>query len=343
MKQILSNKLKSGDTIAIISPSAPLAGLLPHRLQKGINALKNIGMKVKLSKNALKIDNYVSANPKQRAGDINKAFADSSINAIMASIGGNHSNQILDYLDYETIKKNPKPVIGYSDITVLQTAIYAKTGLVTFYGPCLLTQFAENPKPYGYTLKYFRKALFQNYPIGVIESSRLWTEEILDWFQKDDLKRPRKTKRNKGWTWLKKGNGKGKLLGGCIVSLMHLRGTEYWPNFDNSLLFWEIPEGKSIYEGEDPANVDSYLTDLKLSGVFNKIKGMIIGRPYHYSKEKQDLIKQIIIKNTEAYKFPILFGVDIGHTDPMITLPIGITAKLDSSTNTFKIIGSGVK
>jgi len=343
MKTIVPQKLTKGDTIIIVSPSAPLAGLLPHRLKMGIKGLEKIGFKVKLSENALGIDGYVSASPKKRAEDINQAFADSSIKAIIAAIGGNHSNQILDYLDFKIIKDNPKPIIGYSDITVLQMAIYVKTGLTTFYGPCVLTQFAENPNPYDYTLKYFKKALFQNRPIEKVEASQLWTDEILDWFNQDDLERPRNLQENEGWIWLKRGSGSGKLLGGCIVSIMHLRGTKYWPDFNNSLLFWEIPEGRSLFEGEDPANIDAYLTDLKLNGVFEEIKGMIVGRPYHYSAEQVELVKQIIINCTKEYTFPVLFGVDIGHTDPMLTIPIGAEADLDSTTNIFRITSQGVK
>lgn len=342
-KILLPLSLKKGDLVGLVSPSAPLAGLLPHRVEKGVQGLKKLGLEVLIGKNALKVTGYTAGSPQERAEDINTFFKDKRVKAIMAMIGGNHSNQILPYLDFKSIKNNPKPFIGYSDFTVLQLAILKKTGLVSFYGPCLMTQFAENPEPLEYTTLYFKKALFSVKAIGQIKPSRQWTDEILDWFEKKDLERPRLLKTNSGWKWLREGKARGRLVGGCITSMMHLRGTEYWPDFAGSILFWEIPEGKSIFEGEDPSTVDAYLTDLKLSGTFSQIVGMIVGRPYHYSTEQYRLIKEIIKERTKSYNFPILFNVDIGHTDPMITLPIGVEAKLSSTDNTFIILGKGVE
>jgi muramoyltetrapeptide carboxypeptidase LdcA involved in peptidoglycan recycling len=111
----------------------------------------------------------------------------------------------LKYLDFQLIKKNPKIFVGYSDATVLHFAFYTQCNLVTLYGPAALTQFAENPRILSYTEEYFKKALMGTKPIGKIKPSLYWTDEILNWFKKDDLKRPRKMKKNKGWQWLKKG------------------------------------------------------------------------------------------------------------------------------------------
>lgn len=335
--------LKKGDVVGLISPSAPLAGLLPHRVKQGIRGLKKIGLKVVVGKNALRVTGYTAGSPKERANDINRMFKNKTIKAIIAMIGGNHSNQLLSYLDYKMIRKNPKPFIGYSDLTVLQFALYRKVRLVTFYGPCLLTQFAENPDPLQYTVKYFRKALFNSQEsIGEVQPSQKWTEEILDWFEKKDLVRPRILKPNTGWEWLKEGEAEGRILGGCIASMMHLRGTGYWPNFTDSILFWEIPEGSNLTEGESPSTIDAYLMDLELSGVFKEIRGMIIGRPYHYTEEQLVSIKKIIKERTRKYRFPLLFNIDIGHTDPMITIPLGVNAQLNSSTNSFVVKESGV-
>lgn len=342
-KVILPIGLKQGDKVGLISPSAPLAGLLPHRVEQGIRGVKSLGLEVLIGKSSLKVTGYTAGNAKERAQDINDFFRNNKVRAIMAMIGGNHSNQLLSYLDFDAIKRDPKPFIGYSDLTVLQLAIFQKTGLVTFYGPCLMTQFAENPEPLEYTKFYFERALFKSKPIGKIKPSQQWTDEVLDWFEKKDIERPRRFKPNKGWEWLRKGKAEGNLLGGCITSIIHLRGTVYWPDLNGSILFWEIPEAKNITEGEDPSTVDAYLTDLELSGVFRQISGMIIGRPYHYSAEQLLLIKKIIRERTRKYNFPILFNVDIGHTDPMITLPIGVKAELDSANDLFAILERGVR
>jgi muramoyltetrapeptide carboxypeptidase len=179
-------------------------------------------------------------------------------------------------------------------------------------------------------------------PIGKIKPSLRWTDEVLDWFQKKDLKRPRKMKKNKGWQWLKKGKAEGVILGGCITSMMHLRGTKYWPNFFGSVFFWEIPESEENFgKGISPESIDAHLTDLELSGVFNKIKGMIIGRPFNYTREQTNQLVQIVQERTKDYDFPILFNVDIGHSDPMIAAPLGVKIKIDSRKNLFEFTESG--
>lgn len=335
--------LKRGDTIGVVSSSAPLAGLVPHRLKKGLKTLEDFGFKVKIGSNALKITKYTAGNEKERAQDINNFFKDKTIKAIFSFIGGNHSNQILKYLDYDLIKKNPKIFIGYSDTTVLHFALYSKAHLVTFYGPAILTQFAENPQILKYTKDYFEKAVMSKSPIGRVQPSVKWTDEVLDWFTHADLKRPRKLKKNQGWQWIKKGKAEGQIIGGCLPSMIHLRGTDFWPDFSGKILFWETSENEADFaKGESISNIDSYLTDLELSGVFDKIKGMIIGRPFGCNKlQKKELIT-LITERMRRYNFPILFNVDVGHTDPIITIPLGIKIKLDSHDNLFEFQESGV-
>lgn len=335
--------LKRGDTIGLVSTSSPMAGLLAHRVKAAVKMLKELGFKVKIGKNALKVNGYVAGTGKERAEDVNIFFRDNEVKAIISFIGGNHSNQILEYLDFELIKNNPKILMGYSDTTVLELAILAQTGLVTFYGPSALNQFAENPKMLSYTEEYFRKAVMNNQPIGKISSSLKWTDEILDWFKKDDQKRARRMKKNNGWQWLSEGRAEGPILGGCISSIGHIRGTKFWPDFSNVIFFWEIPEGENFFESESLANVDLYLADLKNSGILSQIKGMIIGRPFRYNKKQTEELIKIIKTYTKDYKFPVLFGVDVGHTDPMITLPQGVRVLIDLSKNIFELLEKGTK
>lgn len=344
MKHLLKPKsLKVGDTIRLASPSAPLAGLVPHRTKKGIKMLKELGFKVKVGKYALKITGHTAGAPKERAEDINSFFKDKEVKAIICFIGGKHSNQILEHLDFDLIKKNTKIFLSYSDATVSHFALYTQSNLTTFYGPAVLTQFAENQKVLSYTEEYFKKALIKNQPINEIKPSSYWTDEVLDWFKKEDQKRPRKMKKNKGWQWLKQGKAQGPILGGCVTSMIHLRGTKYWLDFSDSILFWETPEsGDNFTKGEKVENIDSYLTDLELSGVFKDTKGMIVGRFFGYSEEEQEGIIKIIKERTSGYRFPILLNVDIGHSDPMITLPLGVKVAIDSSKNLFEIKESGI-
>lgn len=336
--------LRKGDTIGIVSPSAPLAGQVPHRVKRGVAMLKEFGFKVKIGKHALKITDHTAGSPKERAEDINDFFRDKEVKAIFTFIGGNHSNQILKHLNFDLIKKNPKIFIGYSDATVLHFALYTKARLVTFYGPAVLTQFAEKPKIFLYTREYLEKALMIPAPVGTVKPARQWTDETLNWFMKSDLTRPRKTRKNNGWQWLRAGKAEGPVLGGCITSMMHLRGTGYWPNFSGSVLFWEIPESEREFtRGESVAIIDAYLTNLELTGLFGEIKGMVIGRPFGYTRFQVKQLVKIIRERTYQYRFPILFNVDIGHTDPMITVPLGVRVELDSSKQLFKIEEGGVR
>jgi len=342
-KLVKPKHLQKGDTIGLVSPAAPLAGLVFHRTEGGIKMLEKMGFNVELGKHALKVSGYTAGSPEERAEDINNFFKDDNIKAIISFIGGNHSNQTLEYLNFSLIKKNPKIFLGYSDATVLHFAFFTQANLVTFYGPAVLTQFAENPEIFSYTKEYFEKSLMSTKLIGKVAPSSEWTDETLDWFKKNDLVRPRNMKANKGWEWLKKGRAEGYILGGCITSMMHLRGTKYWPDFSGSILFWEVSESsEDIAKGRSVASVDACLTDLKISGLFDQIKGMIIGRPFGYISEQCEQLIEVIQKQTIGCDFPILFGADIGHTDPMLTIPLGTKVKLDSTKNIFEFSEAGV-
>lgn len=334
--------LKKGDTIAVLAPSSGLAKIFPHRLERAIEYLKSSGYKVKLFSSATSSTGWSADSAEVRARDLNEAFADKEVNAIIATIGGLTANQILDKLDYSLIEKNPKIFCGYSDNTVIHSAINKFSNLVTFYGPCLMTQFGEYPKPLEYTETYFQKAVSNDKPIGVVNAANEWTDEILDWSEKLDLTRPRKLVPNSGFEWLRKGNATGKILGGCLTPLIKISGSKYFPDFDGSILLLEIPEGQNPLEGTPLSIVDSYLTSLRLTGAFDKIKGLIFGRPFRYSEEDTLKLKKVILSNTQGFDFPILFNVDVGHSDPLLTIPLGVKVELNSSNNSFEFLESGV-
>lgn len=336
MELINPPPLKKEDTIAIVAPSGGLAKLYPHRLDNAIKYFKSQGYNIKEFPNTRKNNGWESASPKERAKELMEAFLDKEVKAIICEIGGNTSNKILKYLDFNKIKENPKIFSGYSDISVLHYAINKKSNLLTFYGPCAMVQFGEYPKPLDFTIEYFNKAITEK-NIGKIEPSKEWTDEVLDWRKKKDLDRPRKLIKNKGYEWLKNGEAKGKVLGGCLPSITHLIGTVYWPDHKDAILFIELSEGVDIYKGKPLAEIDALLADLDNAKIFSQIKGLIVGRPYRYSKDEEDKFKQIILDNTQDYNFPILYGVDIGHTDPQITVPLGINAELNSKRNLFKL------
>lgn len=341
MKLTIPKKIKKGDTIGVVSPSAGLGPIFPHRIEQAEKNLSKIGFKVKYAKNSLKNSGYVSASAKERADDIHEMFLNKDVKAIITTIGGDHSNQVLKYLDFEIIKNNPKIFIGYSDITVLHFAFASKAKLRTYYGPCMMSEFGEYPEVLPYVLEYFEKVLTVNNPVGNILQSETWTDEFLDWFEKKDQIKARKMNLARGYEWWRSGTVKGNIFGGCIPSMNHVVGTEYWINFDDKIMFIDIPEecpGKKF----PLASLDSFLADIDNLGVFKNIKGLIVGRPYFYEEEDNRKLKDIVAYYTKDYNYPILFNVNIGHVSPIITVPFGSEVYLDSQKNIFEIKEAGV-
>jgi muramoyltetrapeptide carboxypeptidase len=332
-------RLCPGDTIGIVSPSWGGAGAFPHRVDQAIRCLNALGFKVQFGHHALNQRGYVSDTPENRARDINALFGDPQVRAILAAIGGDHSCHLLPLLDFDQIRRNPKIFMGFSDVTVLNVAIWQQTGLVTFNGPALMTDFGEYPHLLPYTQKYFLQATAQTPPIGSIEPSPEWTEEYLDWSAKLDIQRPRHLEPSAGWTWLKTsaGRAEGILIGGCIESLQHLRGTPYWPNWHDAILFFETSEDKP-----SPETVDGILMDYQNMGVFDQIQGMMVGRPMRYTHAEKQSLRETILERTRSYSFPIITDMDFGHTSPQLTLPIGCRACIDSSQRCFEILEPAV-
>lgn len=336
-QMVKAKRLVHGDTIGIVSPSWGGAGAFPHRVDLAVKQLNTFGFKVKFGHHALNQRGCVSDTAENRAQDLHDLFADSEVMAIMAAIGGDHSCQVLPLLDFNLIQQHPKIFIGYSDITVLNLAIWKRTGLVTFNGPTLIADVAEFPNMFEYSAQHMMKAVCENAPIGRIEPSPWWTEEFLDWSRKQDLERPRARIASDGWVWLRDGYCEGTLVGGCLESLQHLRGTPYWPDWDDAILFFETSEEKP-----SPDKVDGILMDYENMGVFEKLRGMLVGRPMRYSDSEKQALHQIILERTRRYSFPIVANMDFGHTAPQITLPIGIRARIDTSQRAFEIIDAAV-
>lgn len=337
---VIPAKLKKGDTVGFVSPSAGLAPFAMHRIERASVAFQKMGYKVKIAQNALKNNGYVSAPAKERADDINQMFKDPEVKMIIATIGGDHSNQLLKYLNFNLISKNPKVFIGYSDVTVLHYAIQSQCNLSTYYGPCAMTQFGEYPDIFNYTLEYFNYELSESgyKKSHSIDPSDYWTDEVLDWFKKDDLKKPRKLEKNSGYQWLTEGKARGEILGGCVPSVNHLAGTKYWLNPEDKIYFIDIPEGDSYDKGISISKLDSFLADLDNIQLFDSIKGLIVGRAYRYSQKEITELKKVILRYAGKKNYPILFNANIGHTDPIITIRYGSEVEIDSEKNSFCVV-----
>ena len=316
MEPIIPNKLEKNDEIRIISPATSMAVISKESRKIAIKNLASLGLRASFGKNAEEQDNNYdgTANISQRVDDIHDAFADKNVKAIMTTLGGFNSNQLLNYLDYNLIKKNPKIFIGYSDITALQWAIYAKTGLVTYYGPA----FGTFGMKYGndYILDSFRKCLMSNIPYE-LASSKEWSDEKW-WLDQDN----RHFIKNKGPFTINTGNVKGKFIGGNLCTLNLLQGTEFMPNINNSILFIE-----DDYESKW-GNFDRDLQSLIHQKGFATIKGLVIGRFQKESNISDDAIRKIISTKKELSKIPIIANLDYGHTFPLATLPIGGDAEI---------------
>jgi muramoyltetrapeptide carboxypeptidase LdcA involved in peptidoglycan recycling len=337
MAKIKPHQLKKGDTIGIVSPSWGGAGRFPHRVEQGIKQLQQLGFQVRIGRHALNKGDYVSDSAKNRADDLHELFTDPQVKAIIAAIGGDHSCHLLPHLDFDLIQHNPKIFMGYSDITVLNVAIWAKSRLVTFNGPALLTDFAEQPHMLNYTQEYFQKTLCSPTAVGQIHPAPAWTEEFQDWAEQRDLERPRVMQPSPGWNWLKPGKAQGRLVGGCLESLDHLRSTAYWPDWRGAIFFFETSE-----EAPPPERVDSLLMDYENMGILPQITGMIVGRPMRYTLEQKECLNQVLLERTRYYDFPIIAGMDFGHTAPQFLLPIGCQAEIDTKAKRFGILERAV-
>jgi len=336
-KRIKPPALQPGDTVGIVSPSWGGAGKFPHRTESGINQLETLGFEVRIGRNALNHVGYVSDTPANRVADIHDMFSDPKVKAIISAIGGDHSCHLLPLLDFDIIRNNPKIFMGFSDTTVLNVAIWRMTGLVTFNGPALLTDFAEFPRIYDYTKDSFEQTICKPHPIGPVQPSDTWTEEFVEWEETQDQLQPRKMEASPGWTWLKPGCMEGRLIGGCLESLEHLRGTRFWPDWEETIFFFETSE-----EAPPPERVDAILMDYENMGVLNKLKGLLVGRPMRYSLDQKKELREVLFTRTKNYDFPIISDMDFGHTSPQFIMPIGCWAKIDSVETRFDILDNAV-
>lgn len=179
---IKPKKLKKGDKVAIVSLSSGLAGeeMFRHRYELGKKRLEQLGFNVVTMKNALKGIEYLYNHPEKRAEDFMEAILDKDIKGIICNIGGDDTIRLLPYIDFEAIANNPEVFMGYSDTTI-NHFIMQKAGVVSYYGPAVMTDFAENNNMHTYTLKYINEVLLENRENIVIKSSDKWTSEYLDW------------------------------------------------------------------------------------------------------------------------------------------------------------------
>jgi muramoyltetrapeptide carboxypeptidase len=308
---LLPVALLRGQTVGIISPSAASADRMEYTFAK--EAMEAMGLKVKVGSNFKNRFGHLAGTDEERAADFNAMFADPEVKAIICLRGGSGAARILPLIDYEQVKANPKPLLGYSDITALHCALYSQTGLISFHGP------NGSGSWNSFHANQFQQLFFDQKLLS-------FKNEVT---KGDDLV----AKGNRIQT-LTKGTVEGKILGGNLTVLTALSGTPYYPDFQDSILFIEDV-------GEDPYRIDRMMSTLKLNGTLGKIKGFVFGQcsdckpgsGYGAFTVDQIMDQYIIPLNIPAY-----IGAMIGHISKQFIIPVGARVRLNADQGSITLL-----
>jgi muramoyltetrapeptide carboxypeptidase len=310
-------RLRPGAGVGLISPAS--ATFVREELNIVVDAVRALGLVPYLAPHLSTRYGYLAGTDKDRAGDINSFFANRAIAALLPIKGGWGSSRILPYLDYQLIRKNPKIIIGFSDITALILGIHAKTGLVTFHGPNGLTSWRTNQT------NYFRRVLFAG-------------ETVTYQNQKDSDDENRLMQVKYRIQTINPGIAKGKLIGGNLSVLSAIAGSPYVPNLNGAILFIE-DIGENIYR------IDRMMTHLKLAGLFDKLAGFIFGQCINCLPDADYgslTLEEVVWDCIKPLGIPAWYGAQIGHLEELVTLPIGAEVEINATTGTIKMLEAAV-
>ncbi|HEX8922397.1 MAG TPA: LD-carboxypeptidase [Pyrinomonadaceae bacterium] len=310
--------LKPGDTIGLITPATEVPD--PDRLALAERTINYFKLRMKRGRNVGKHFGTYRESIEARLDDLHTMFRDPEVKAVFCIRGGYASAHLLDRIDYDLIRRNPKIFIGYSDITTMHLAINKNSRLVTFHGPIVLSRFTD------YTQQHFRKALFETAPIGKV-TNPVDSNEL----------RPAHALRT-----VRPGTASGTLIGGNLSLISTTLGTPYEIDTRGRILFLEDVE-------EQAYSVDRMLTQLRLAGKLDQAAGVIWGecqdcgpRAYQPSMVLPFSLGEVVDNILGGLKVPVLSGLTIGHTNDQLTLPLGVAATLDASAGTLEIKEAGV-
>ena len=316
--RIVPDKLRAGDEVRILALSRSIGGLKVYPgisdadvefARKGLEAL---GLRVSFGRHVMETNAHLTVSVEARLEDLRDALNDTSVKGILAVTGGIGAIQLLNRLDFELFAAHPKILCGYSDITFLCNAIYARTGLVTYNGPHFSTFMMH--KGFDYSLRYFQACLFDAAPFDAVASSE-WSDDVWLKDQEDRHFHP-----NNGWWGIRDGEVEGTVLGGGYFALNLMQGSEFFPPLDEAILFLEHPaEGKSTL-----MNLDMGLRALTYQREFRKVRGLVIGR-FGSNNGGLDRARMTAMLNDipALAGLPVMANCDFGHTTPILTLPIG--------------------
>jgi muramoyltetrapeptide carboxypeptidase LdcA involved in peptidoglycan recycling len=342
MKYTKPARLKRGDIVAIVSPSWGGPSVFPRPYENGLKILTEWGLKIKEFPTARMNANFLRENPQIRAKDINDAFSDLEVKAIFVSIGGDDSVRILPFVDKNIIAKNPKILIGYSDVSTLHMLANLQ-GLVSFYGPTIMAGFSQMESLPESFKTHVHDILFEPKENYEYKAYGEYCDGYPDWSKEENIGKVKQIKTDDGWRWLQ-GSAKvqGELFGGCMEVLEMMKATSFWPSQDfwkGKIFFLETSEEKPSIN-----YIDHVLRNYGMLGVFDQISGFIFSRARDYSddekKELEDKIVSIITKEFGKINLPIIANFDIGHTDPQFVLPLGVKAEINCLEKRVSLIES---
>lgn len=308
--KLLPLPLRKGDWVGLISPSAATSERI--QIQFAVEALEALGLKVKQGENLANRRGHLAGADEERANDLNAMFADPEIKAVICIRGGSGAARILPLINYDLIRKNPKPILGYSDITALHHAIYAKTGLITFHGPNGTGSWNS------FNVEQFEKIFFDQ-ELVTFENERV---------EEDDLV----IKKNRIQT-IYPGKATADLVGGNLTVLTALAGSPYIADFTDKILFLEDI-------GEEPYRVDRMMSTLKLIGALDKIKGFVFGQCTDCDPSSgfgNLTLDQIFDDYILPLKIPAYRGAMIGHIPKQFILPMGATVTMNAGNGTIQL------
>jgi muramoyltetrapeptide carboxypeptidase len=301
-------KLPDHATVGVV---APASSMQPQLLQRGLKYLKGRGHRVKLGKHLKDVSGFLAGDDAGRGSDLNKMFADPEVDAVFCARGGYGTPRILQHLDYELIRKNPKIFVGFSDITALQLALLSRSGLVSYSGPMVAVEMAEGIDPF--TENYFWQLLSGQ--------SAATKQDQSDTFRT-----------------LRQGIAQGRLIGGCLSIVCSMLGTSFLPDFRDAILFLEDV-------GEEPYRVDRNLHHLLLSGVLHDVAGIIFGQFCRCcaSSTPSFSIDEVLHDFATQLDVPVVSNWAYGHVTKKYTMPLGIQVKLDTDNGTLQFLESVVQ
>ena len=311
-------RLASGDTVMLVAPANATFNTV--ELQIARESLEALGFKVKIGSHLLDRHGYLAGDDRARAADINSAFADKAVAAVHAIRGGWGSARLLPHLDFDVIRRNPKILIGYSDITALLLSIHARTELVTFHGPIGLGRWDE------FSLEYYKRVLFNGEQVSYTNKKGLSERNAL-------------TQVEFRTQTITPGKARGRLVGGNLTVMTAILGSPYLPDFDNAILFTEDTH-------EDFYRIDRMLTQLKLAGVLARIKGFVFGTCADCGPGDGNYgaltLEEIFADHIKPLGVPAWQGAMIGHSQPQWTLPEGVQVEIDADASTIRLLEPAV-